>query len=86
MKTVIVVFNPVNPYTDFKVYQNVENAQKDLLSEGFTLVASRAIKPSTRVRLVYEKNNEERIVYCRMVEDCEENKNYLADKNIDLAC
>jgi hypothetical protein len=86
MKTVIVVFDPVHPYTDFKVYINIENAEKDLENKGFILDASRVIKPSARVRLVYKKNNEERYVYCRLVEDCEENKNYLADKNEDLAC
>jgi hypothetical protein len=75
MKTAIVVFDPVHPYTDFKVYINIENAQKYLENEGFILDASRVIKPSTRVRLVYKKNNEERYVYCRLVEDCEENKN-----------
>lgn len=86
MKIAIVVFDPVHPYTDFKVYRNIENVEKDLENEGFILVASRVVKPSTRIRLVYKKNNEERYVYCRRVEDCEENKNYLADKNEDLAC
>jgi len=100
MKTVFVVFDPVHPYTNFKVYQNIENAANDLRNNGFTidflheeldLLASAIFLAPNWNRgqgLVYKNKNtpEQRFLYSRLVEDCEENKNYLADKNEDLAC
>jgi hypothetical protein len=98
MKTVFVVFDPVHPYTNFKVYQSVENAAKDLRSNGFTIDFLHDWNRWTGKDvpwghcfvhgLVYKNKNtpEQRFLYSRLVEDCEENKNYLADKNEDLAC
>lgn len=97
MKTVFVVFDPVHPYTNFKVYQSVENAAKDLRSNGFTidflheeldLLASIVKGGFLAQGLIYKnkKTPEQRFLYSRLVEDCEENKNYIADKDEDLAC
>lgn len=87
MKTVVVVFDPVHPYTKFKVYQNFENAVKDLENDGFTIDfwGYENVDMARAKGFVYKKAHEQRFVYERKVEDCEENKNYLSDKLEDLA-
>lgn len=64
---IFVVIDPLK-WHEFKLFSSVEDAVASLEKEGYTLAASRDIKVSPRVRLVYTKGKEERLVFCRSLE------------------